>query len=197
MALEKYLYCLFIIFLIFKLAESALSFDNSSTEIPGIYTCTGNPCTTDPCLPGVVWAVIDDNETYYHLTINGEWLWGCEETSWNGYTPEWGDFVIVVGEVSEHIDVRGYPYYNIEVESLRPRICLAEELYGEHSEETELLRCFRDNVLSKTPQGQEITRLYYKWSPVIIKAMEEDEEFKEEMKEMIDGVLLLIREEIK
>ena len=32
-------------------------------------------------------------------------------------------------------------------------------LYGEYSEETELLRYFRDNVLCTTPEGQEIIRL--------------------------------------
>jgi len=70
--------------------------------------------------------------------------------------------------------------------------CPAEEIYGEHSEETELLRYIRDNVLSQTPEGQELIRLYYELSPVIVKAMEADEEFKEEVKEMIDGVLELI-----
>ena len=73
--------------------------------------------------------------------------------------------------------------------------CLALQIYGEDSEETELLRNFRDNVLSKTPTGQEIIRLYYEWSPAIVEAMEEDEEFKEEIEEMIDGVLMLIAEE--
>ena len=70
--------------------------------------------------------------------------------------------------------------------------CITKEIYGEHSEETELLRHFRDNVLSKIPEGQELIELYYQWSPVIVKAMEEDEEFKEQVKEMIDGILLLI-----
>ena len=46
--------------------------------------------------------------------------------------------------------------------------------------------------MSQTQEGQEIIRLYYQWSPVIVKAMEEDEEFKEEVKEMIDGVLELV-----
>jgi len=70
-----------------------------------------------------------------------------------------------------------------------------EKIYGEYSEETELLRYFRDEVLSKTPEGQEIIRLYYQWSPAIVKAMEEGEEFKEKVKEMIDGVLGLIGDE--
>ena len=73
--------------------------------------------------------------------------------------------------------------------------CSLETIYGDYSEETELLRSFRDNVLSKTPEGQEIIRLYYEWSPAIVKAMEEDKEFKKDFKEMIDGVLLLIMEE--
>ena len=70
--------------------------------------------------------------------------------------------------------------------------CVSEELYGEYSEQTELLRNFRDEVLSKSEVGQALLTLYYQWSPVIVKAMEENEEFKEEVKEMIDGVLSLI-----
>ena len=65
------------------------------------------------------------------------------------------------------------------------------------NDETKLniLRLFRDSILSQTPEGQEIIRLYYQWSPAIVKAMEEDEEFKQDVKEMIDGVLGLIEEE--
>lgn len=74
-----------------------------------------------------------------------------------------------------------------------PGGCSAEQIYGEHSEEAELLRNFRDNVLSKSSAGQELIKLYYKWSPVIVVAIENDEEFKEEAKEMIDGILLLIK----
>ena len=71
-------------------------------------------------------------------------------------------------------------------------ICPTEAIYGEHSPETEILRGYRDNILSKTSEGQEIIRLYYEWSPIIVKAMGGDEEFKEEVKRIIDGVLLLI-----
>ena len=52
-------------------------------------------------------------------------------------------------------------------------------------------------MLSQTPEGQEVIKLYYQWSPVIVKAMEEDEEFKAEVKEMIDGVLLVIRRDVE
>jgi hypothetical protein len=65
-------------------------------------------------------------------------------------------------------------------------------IYGEDSEETVLLRYYRDNVLSQTPEGLELIKLYYLWSPVVVRAMKQDEEFKEEIKQMIDGVLPMI-----
>ena len=71
-------------------------------------------------------------------------------------------------------------------------LCLLERIYGEHSEEIKLIRHFRDEVLSTTPEGQELIRLYYQWSPAIVKAIEDDEEFKKEVKETIDGIMLLI-----
>jgi hypothetical protein len=70
--------------------------------------------------------------------------------------------------------------------------CPAELLYGENSEEVELLRYLRDTIVSTTPEGQEIIKLYYLWSPAIVKAMETDKEFKQDVKEMVDWALELI-----
>jgi hypothetical protein len=55
--------------------------------------------------------------------------------------------------------------------------------------------CFRDNVLSKTPEGQGVIKLYYEWGPAVVKAMEEDEIFKEEVKAVINGFLSLVNSE--
>ena len=71
-------------------------------------------------------------------------------------------------------------------------VCPSESLYGEHSSEVNLLRAFRNNALSKTREGRELIKLYYQLSPIIVNAMEADEDFKQEVKEMIDEVLLLI-----
>jgi len=38
----------------------------------------------------------------------------------------------------------------------KPSPCVAEAIYGESAEQTELLRKYRDNVLTKTPEGQEL-----------------------------------------
>jgi len=73
-------------------------------------------------------------------------------------------------------------------------ICPIEMIYGEGSEEVEILKFIRDYVLRTTPQGQELIKLYYELSPAIVKAMEEDGEFEAQLKEMIDGMLPLIRE---
>ena len=45
--------------------------------------------------------------------------------------------------------------------------------------------------------GQEIIELHYLWNSAIVQAMEADEEFKKEVKDMTDGVLELIEREVE
>ena len=76
--------------------------------------------------------------------------------------------------------------------------CLMVTIYGEGSDEVAVMRYLRDNVLSKSEAGQEIIRLYYMWSPVIAGAAQSDDEVKEELKEMVDGILgLVLAEPVK
>lgn len=70
--------------------------------------------------------------------------------------------------------------------------CPAEEIYGQGSVEAALLRAVRDNLLRQTPEGQELIKLYYQWSPLMVRAMQADETFKQDVKAMIDGVLELM-----
>jgi hypothetical protein len=69
--------------------------------------------------------------------------------------------------------------------------CPSEEIYGEGSLEVTLLRAVRDRVLSQTPEGREIIKLYYQWSPVVTMALRNDKAFKKDMKELLDGILSL------
>ena len=71
--------------------------------------------------------------------------------------------------------------------------CPATFALGGDSNDLNTLRKFRDEVLSKTSVGQEIIKLYYELSPVIVKAMAEDKKFKEEVKEMIETILPVIK----
>jgi hypothetical protein len=68
-------------------------------------------------------------------------------------------------------------------------LCPVTALYGEHAKETALLRKVRDTVLTQTLQGRECIKLYYAWSPVLVRAMAEDKAFKADVKKLIDVVL--------
>jgi hypothetical protein len=70
--------------------------------------------------------------------------------------------------------------------------CPAEAIYGEGSFEVTLLRAVRDGLLIRTPEGQALIKLYYQWSPTLVKAMQADEQLKEDVKEMVDGMLVLM-----
>ena len=55
-----------------------------------------------------------------------------------------------------------------------------------------ILRNVRDTILNETPEGRSIIRLYYQWSPLLVKAAVADEELKKDMKAVIDGFLQLM-----
>ena len=75
--------------------------------------------------------------------------------------------------------------------------CPAVQLFGYDSEETEVLRYFRDEVLSKTSEGREIIKLYYQLSPAFVKGIEEDALLKKEVKEILDGIISVIRKMVQ
>jgi hypothetical protein len=75
--------------------------------------------------------------------------------------------------------------------------CAVELIYGENSEETKLLREYRDNVLSKTPEGQEFIKTYYKFSPTVTKLLEQRPLLQNRAKAFIDSMLPGIRKKIE
>jgi hypothetical protein len=68
-------------------------------------------------------------------------------------------------------------------------LCAVEAIYGENSEQTELLRQYRDRILSKTSEGQEIIKIYYKLSPDVNKLLQQRPLFKKRAKAFIDSML--------
>jgi hypothetical protein len=71
--------------------------------------------------------------------------------------------------------------------------CASEQIYGKNAPELYILRKFRDEVLNKTSEGRQLIKLYYLLSPAIVQAMERDEEFKEEIRQLINGALMMIK----
>lgn len=73
--------------------------------------------------------------------------------------------------------------------SIPGRPCAAVEIYGEGSEEVVMLRAVRDQVLRRSPEGQELIKMYYQLSPVVVHALKADPAFKMELKEFADEFL--------
>jgi hypothetical protein len=84
--------------------------------ITGRYSHVGNFCTTDPCLPGMAYAVLA-NEKCYYITVNDRWI--SENRPWDEYTPQPNDIVTITGYLKEKKDVFGKPFQTIEVVSLK------------------------------------------------------------------------------
>ena len=72
-------------------------------------------------------------------------------------------------------------------------LCPLLRIFDEGSEEVQILRDFRDNVLNQTLEGKQLIEAYYKWSPLIVRALEDDEKFREELTELIDEILPLMQ----
>lgn len=92
-----------------------------------------------------------------------------------------------------HVDV----FYNgtyqfTENFTILEGFCPVVQIYGDRSKKTQLLRTVRDQILQATPEGRELISLYYQWAPAILKAMESDEAFRENLKGMIDEILISI-----
>jgi len=122
---------------------------------------------------------------------NRSWAYASEMGSWTSVNNS--DFMIRAIVSSSQPTTSSIGPTTSTTTSTSTQPCLSETIYGEDSEEAELLRYFRDTVLSQTPEGQEIIKLYYQWSPMIVEIMKEDEAFKQELKFMIDEMLPLIR----
>ena len=79
----------------------------------------------------------------------------------------------------------------------KPALCVAALIYGENSEQTELLKKYRDNVLSKTTEGQKTIKTYYKLSPTVTKLLEQWPLLKKRAKAFIDSLLPNIRKRVE
>jgi hypothetical protein len=89
---------------------------NSIRTITGTYGYMGNPCTTEPCLPGMAY-IISTIDKYYFITVDGFWL--SENRNWDDYTPNLEDLITITGYVYENKkDAFGKLYNTIETISL-------------------------------------------------------------------------------
>lgn len=86
------------------------------------FAYVANPCTTDPCLPGVVAAVEQYGETYV-ISIDGHWVdstydW---ETNFDFKGALDGQTTMAEGRVTYRTDVNGQIYMEIELSAIYMR----------------------------------------------------------------------------
>ena len=55
-----------------------------------------------------------------------------------------------------------------------------------------ILKYIRDRMLRSTPEGRELVRLYYGWSPFLVRMIENDPEFHLEIKMLADEFLEMV-----
>ncbi len=87
-----------------------------TTTLRGTFLVAANPCLTKPCLPGLAAAIKTGNDTLF-LLKNGKLCSG--DFSWEGYTPNHADSIVVQGQTDTATDISGNPYQTIEVLTLR------------------------------------------------------------------------------
>ena len=75
--------------------------------------------------------------------------------------------------------------------------CVAETLYGEGSEETELLREYRDKVLSKSATGRQMIKTYYELSPAISEVLQKNDTARASARRVLDSLMPAIREKVR
>ena len=56
------------------------------------------------------------------------------------------------------------------------------------------MRCLRDSLLEKSKEGREIIRLYNQYNTLIISVMKEDSDFKNQVKDIIDEWITIIKQ---
>ena len=126
------------------------------------------------------------------VSYDGESFWTFVNGATSPYTNEIVQIKLISGEDTTTISSTTSSLPSTTTAATPP--CLAELLYGEGSEEVRMLRNIRDTILNSTPEGRELTKLYYAWNQLIVSAVEDDAEFKEAVKETVDRIVEVLAE---
>jgi hypothetical protein len=73
-----------------------------------------------------------------------------------------------------------------------PGLCTMEAILGNDKESLDTLRTFRDTVLTKTEKGKRLISMYYKYSPVTVKYLENNPMLKRTLSAKVKSLIPLI-----
>jgi len=75
--------------------------------------------------------------------------------------------------------------------------CAVETIYGERSAEVELLREYRDTVLSRSATGRRIISQYYELSPAVSEFLQKDPAARERARRVFDSMLPVLKNQLE
>jgi len=67
--------------------------------------------------------------------------------------------------------------------------CAASVALDNDQDKLDILRRYRDEVLVKTPDGQETIRLYYEWSPLLVEVIEDNEGLRQQVGYLCETII--------
>jgi len=123
-------------------------------------------------------------------TVYGSYVFSGLEIGYYTITPEMKGYSFMPPNYqiqNLNSNLQNMNFVSARVKPVSP--CALELIYGEGSDEIRLLKFVRDNILSKTPEGRKIIRLYYEWNSTIIRTIENNSEVEEKIKELINGII--------
>lgn len=88
-----------------------------TNEINGVFSFSPNPCTTYPCLPGLVQTIITDEELFFLLHDH---KLADESVHWDNFQPLPGQMVKVTGVIGYLTDIYKISFCTIDVQSIDP-----------------------------------------------------------------------------
>ena len=68
--------------------------------------------------------------------------------------------------------------------------------YSRDDEETELLREYRDKVLSKSATGRQMIKTYYELSPAVAEVLQKNDTARANARRVLDSLMPAIREKV-
>ena len=117
------------------------------------------------------------------------------------------DYFDIIPGISSTTTTSGAPTTSsttttITLSPLPPRHCLFPCVLQKKSMEKmqkkpHCLRLVRDELLSTTPEGQELIRLYYQWNALLARVPGDNAAIREDIKELIDAILPVFEEMVE
>lgn len=109
-------------------------FNKQKCTVEGVLVMRGNPCMSDPCMPGVGWWLQTSDRSY---AVEGNWLIESDEgevLNVGGTIAHLGDSVRATGTSCSYRDIHKEIFYSLTIKSLEILVPSKDEITSEESD---------------------------------------------------------------